>query len=109
MEQSLNLSQLIKQVKVPFRKLKWRDNVTELGKERGHVYFIGELYESEKHRHPFLSYNITNNYGGKLNNKLLVSNSQYDIELGEFETLFGAKNACQKHLEETIIKTFFEL
>jgi len=108
------------QVKAPFRKLKWRDNTTDLGKKAGYVELIGELYESEKHRHPFLSYNITNNYGGKLNDKLLVGvcmmdiwkfvyNSQYDVELGEFETLFGAKNACQKHLEETIIKTFFEL
>jgi hypothetical protein len=97
------------QVKIPFKQLSWRDNTTEFGKEKGLVYFIGELYESEKHRYPFLSYNINNNYDGKLNDKLLVYNSQYDIELGEFETLFEAKNACQKHLEETIIKTFFEL
>jgi hypothetical protein len=95
------------QVKAPFRKLKWKDNTTDLGKKAGYVEFIGEIYQSERHHQPFITYYISNNFGGKLNNKLQSTND--GLFIGEFETLFGAKNACQKHLEETIIKTFFEL
>ena len=92
---------------IPFRKLEWRDNTTDLGKKAGYVEFIGEVYQSEKHRHPFITYYISNNFGGKLNDKLLASND--GLFIGEFESLFASKKACQNHFEETIIKTFFDI
>lgn len=95
------------QSKIPFRKLNWRDNTTDLGKKAGYVEFIGEIYQSENHRQPFTTYYISNNYGGKLNNKLQATND--GLFIGEFESLFAAKETCQKHLEETILKTFFDL
>lgn len=95
------------QAKIPFRKLKWKDNTTALGKKTGFVEFIGEIYQSEKHHQPFITYYISNKFGGKLNSKLQATND--GLFIGEFESLFAAKESCQKHFEEVIIKTFFDL
>jgi hypothetical protein len=94
--------------KIPFKKLSWRDNVTELGKEKGFVEWIGEIYQSEDHRHnTFMKFYVSNNYGGKLNDKFIVSCDVHNKEI-EFDNLDLAKEYCQKYFESYIIKTFFE-
>lgn len=93
--------------KIPFKQLEWRDNITELGKEKGFIEWIGEIYQSENHRHPFMKFYVSNNYGGKLNDKFIVSCDINNEEI-EFDSLDLAKNYCQSYFESYIIKTFFE-
>lgn len=107
MDLNCQLKKNLSQLKIPFRKLNWRDNTTDLGKKSGYVEYIGDIYQSGKHRNPFITYYISNNYGGKLN--LKVQATQDGSHVGFFDSIDEAQDMCQKHFEETIIKTFFEL
>jgi hypothetical protein len=93
--------------KIPFKKLTWRDNVTEIGKEKGLVYLVGEFYISKKHRNPFIAFRVSNSFGGKIMDKIIVSCDAHNEEI-EFDSLDIAKEYCQNYLESFIIKTFFE-
>ena len=93
--------------KIPFKQLSWRNNITDQGKERGFIYWIGEFYISERHRNPFIEFRISNSYGIKLYDKFIVSCDINDKEV-EFDTLDIAKDYCQKYFESYIMKAFFE-
>lgn len=43
-----------------FKKLKWKDNATQFGKEKGLIYFIGSFTIGRK---VFLEYRVSNALG----------------------------------------------
>lgn len=92
-----------------FRKLEWRDNATDFGKERGLVYVIGEFFIENKPSY-FIEYRISNNYGSILDIKkdLRIFCSEKSFKSFDFKDLEEAKKYCQKHFESYIIKTFFK-
>ena len=90
------------QSKIPFRKLKWRDNTTDLGKESGHIYWIGTFEV------PIIEYTIANSYAGcKIQENLIVFGNHKEI--GKFHTIEEAKGFCQRHFQDFIIQTFFDI
>ncbi len=95
--------------KSEFKKLTWKDNATEFGKERGLAYVVGEFSIDDKPTY-FIEYRITNNYGALLDIKpdLRIFCSEKNFKSFDFKDMEEAKKYCQKHFEQFIINTFFK-
>jgi len=95
--------------KSEFKKLTWKDNATDFGKERGLVYVVGEFSIESKPSY-FIEYRITNNYDAILDVKkeLRIFCSENTFKSFDFKDMEEAKQYCQKHFEQFITKTFFK-
>lgn len=93
--------------KIPFKKLEWRDNVTDVGKKTGLIYLIGDFH-IDKTPSYFIEYRISNSYsGGERQEKMMVFCNKYDSKLGDFDSIDEAKDFCQSHFQGFIMDTFF--
>lgn len=94
-----------------FKKLKWRDNATKIGKEKGLIYFIGSFKIGTK---TYMEYRVSNSFGAlDIKPYFMVSCDFQDFgSFGgvskSFKTLKEAKDFCQEHFEKFIIDTFYE-
>jgi hypothetical protein len=88
--------------KIPFKQLSWKDNVTDIGKQAGYVHWIGR-FEPQ-----LVDYSITNSYAGKEIQENMIVFFRNE-EIGKFHTVDEAKGFCQRHFENFIIQTFFDI
>jgi len=95
--------------KIPFKKLSWKDNITEYGKEKGLIEWIGESHPGTGY---FIKFYVSNsNQNDKLNKFSIhctVNKDCLDGKNVEFDNLDIAREHCQRYYESYIIKTFFE-
>lgn len=95
--------------KIPFKQLTWSDNVTDVGKKAGLIYWIGE-FRVTKNGYTFMNYSVSNkmaaNPAEKSDNRLIAYCNE---KIGEFDTVEQAKEFCQAHFQQYILKTFFTI
>jgi hypothetical protein len=92
--------------KIPFKKLKWIDNVTDIGQKKGLIYWIGSFTHGPNNI--VIEYQVANSYAsGPMTDKLMAFCK--NTKMSEFDTVKEAKEHCQKHFEQYIMETFFNI
>jgi hypothetical protein len=88
---------------VEFKKIKWRDNITEIGKEQDYIEFIGQLDFIE------VFYIIRNykSHGEKPGDKIFLFLPMIN-DFIEFDSVVEAKKYAQIDVEKIILEKFFE-
>lgn len=86
------------------KKLIWRDNITEKGKEKGMFYIMADVLELN------LKYSIRNYkyYSDPITDKFYFFSSLSDTNVEEFNTLEEAYKRAQEHFKEYVLDKFFE-
>ena len=88
---------------VEFKKIKWRDKITEIGKEQGYIEFFGQLDFIE------VFYIIRNykSHGEKPGDKIFLFLPMVN-DFIEFDSVVEAKKYAQIDVEKIILEKFFE-
>lgn len=86
-----------------FKKLTWRDNVTNFGKTKGHFEILSDVKELN------LNYSITNyNVDRVIKSDVYYLFLSDDIKSIESDSLDVLKLKAQEHFEKKVVNTFFE-
>lgn len=85
------------------KKLNWRDNVTDVGKEQGLFEILSDVKELG------ITYHIRNYkyWGDDVSNKYYFFQSNGDAMI-ECDTIDDAKLKAQEHFKQTVLKLFFD-
>jgi hypothetical protein len=88
---------------VEFKKIKWRDNITETGKQQGYIELLGQLDFIE------VFYIIRNykSHGEKPGDKIFLF-TPMNNDFFEFNNVEEAKKYAQIDVEKIILEKFFE-
>ena len=86
------------------KKLNWRNNVTDVGKERGLFEILSDVKELG------ITYHIRNwkYYGDKLEQNKFYFFCASDDNIIECDNLDDAKSKAQEHFKQTVLKLFFD-
>jgi hypothetical protein len=86
------------------KKLNWRDNITDIGKNSGLFEILADVKELG------ITYHIRNYkfYGDKVSDKYYMFSSNNDTDIVECDDIDFGKEIAQEHFKQTILKLFFD-
>jgi hypothetical protein len=94
-------------LEIPFKKLDWKDNTTDIGKKDGIVYFIADFYIDGNQIWTYYATNYSRSCAAPGSCKFKAWFIGGNI--GEFDTLEEAKDACQLHFQKKVLEIFFDI
>lgn len=86
------------------KKLNWRDNITDVGKEQGLFEILSDVKELR------ITYHIRNYkyWGDSISNKYYFFQENNESSVIECDTVEDAKLKAQEYFKQTVLKLFFE-
>ncbi len=90
-------------MKMDIKKLNWRDNITDVGKEDGLFEILADVKELG------ITYHIRNYkyFGDKIINKYYIF-TESDLEIVECDSIELGKEIAQEHFKQKVLKLFFD-
>jgi hypothetical protein len=86
------------------KKLNWRDNITDVGKEQGLFEILSDVKELN------ITYHIRNwkYFGDKMEKDKIYLMSERQFDVIECDNIEDAKLKAQEHFKQTVLKLFFD-
>ena len=81
-------------------------NIIDIGQKTGLIYWIGSFTHGPNNI--VIEYQVTNSFASGPKTEKLMALYKH-VKMSEFDTIKEAKEHCQKHFEQYIMETFFNI